>query len=144
MAPTVSWSGFVDDAGKFSVDRQREFLAWLAAEFRGKNVVVTVQRKVEKRSLDQNDYWWAVPVHILAEHLGYTPNQMHYALLGECFGYRTGPTGHPVPNVSSSSELDRERFTKLIDWVLTFGPTELGIDIPPPDPTKRRRVRTSR
>jgi hypothetical protein len=126
------WSGFVDDAGNFSVDRRTEFLAWVGTTFRGKNVVVTVEPKRHKRSIDANNYWWAVPVHILAEHLGYTPNQMHYALLGECFGYRTGPTGQPVPNVSSSSELDRERFTKLIDWVLTF------------DPTKRRRVRTTR
>lgn len=94
---------------------------------------LTLKPTKAQRSLDQNAYWWAVPVEILAEHCGYTPAQMHYALLGECFGYTPGPTGHPVPNVPSSSELNTAEFTKLIDWVLTWAPTELGVVIPAPD-----------
>ena len=86
----------------------------------------------DKRSLDQNAYWWAVPVKLLAEHCGYTDAQMHYALLGECFGYTTGPTGKAVPVKPSSSELSVAEFKQLIDWVLTWGPSELGVVIPDP------------
>ena len=85
-----------------------------------------------KRTLDQNKFWWAVPVRILAEHCGYTDTQMHYALLGECFGYGAGPVGHDVPNKPSSKELTVEEFRQLIDWVLVWAPSELGVLIPEP------------
>lgn len=58
---------------------------------------------------------------------------MHYALLGECFGYVIGPTGTVIPNVPSSSHLTTEQFTRLIEWVLIWGPTEMGVDIPAPE-----------
>jgi hypothetical protein len=99
----------------------------------GHDVEFTIKRKRSQRSLDQNKFWWAVPVAILAEHCGYTPSQMHYALLGECFGYLAGPTGQPVPNVPSSSELSVDEFSRLIEWVLTWAPSELGVSIPAPN-----------
>jgi hypothetical protein len=33
----------------------------------------------------------------------------------------------------SSSDLTVEEFTHLIDWVLTWAPTELGVTIPSPN-----------
>lgn len=95
-------------------------------------LVVKLKAQRPQRTLDQNSYWWAIPVKLLAEHCGYTDTQMHYALLGECFGYTSGPLGQPVPVKPSSSDLTVEEFTHLIDWVLTWGPTELGLVIPAP------------
>ena len=95
-------------------------------------VRVSVDIIGDKRSLDQNAYWWAIPVKLLAEHCGYTDAQMHYALLGECFGYTAGPTGKAVPVKPSSSDLTVAEFKQLIDWVLTWGPSELGVVIPDP------------
>jgi hypothetical protein len=137
--PANVFDGFVDDAGIFVLDNQHAFRRYVAAKFKGHEVTVTVQKKAYKRSLDQNAYWWAVPVKILADELGYTENQMHYALLGEYGGYQIGPTGQPVPKIASSSELSRAEFTKLIEWVLDWAPTELHIVIPPPDPEWRQR-----
>ena len=99
----------------------------------GHDVEVTIKRKRSQRSVDQNRYWWAIPVALLSEHTGYTPSQMHYALLGECFGYATGPTGQPMPNVPSSSELSVDEFSRLIEWVLVWAPSELGVEIPAPN-----------
>jgi hypothetical protein len=118
-------------SGKLVLDDQPGFqrsLRWM----KDGPVTVRIQRKQLKRSLDQNAYWWAVPVRLIAEHCGYTDSQMHYALLGECFGYIAGPNGQPVPVKPSSSDLTREEFTHLIEWVLTWAPTELGVIVPEP------------
>lgn len=128
----IYWTGFCDDSGNFSLDKRGQFREWVK-KFAGFEVVVSVEKKKVSRSLEQNAYWWAVPVQILAEELGYTPSQMHYALLGECFGYREGPAGHAIPNVPSSSDLTVDEFKKLIDWVLVWAPSELHIDVPPPN-----------
>lgn len=86
-----------------------------------------------QRSGAQNAYWHAVPVDLIAEHCGYTHDQMHYALLGEWGGYIDGPHGKPVPRCASSSKLTTEEFSKLIEWVLIWGPAEMGVIIPSPN-----------
>lgn len=134
MTQVPIWHGHIDDDGRFGLaeperEQRRVYFRTLA----GQNVEITVRKERTQRSLDQNAYWWAVPVRLLAEHCGYTDPQMHYALLGECFGYIVGPTGKEIPNVPSSSQLTTDQFTHLIDWVLIWGPTEMQVDIPPPD-----------
>lgn len=132
MSVTITAPGYVDDAGHFSIDKRTEFHEAIKA-LAGHEVVVKVTPKQRKRSLNQNAYWWAEPVKRLAEHCGYTPAQMHYALLGECFGYVAGPTGQPVPMQPSSSALNVREFSVLIDWVLVWANAELGVAVMPPD-----------
>jgi hypothetical protein len=90
---------------------------------------------------DQLAYWFAVPVPLIAEHCGYTERQMHYALLGECFGYSPGPMGTPIPNKPSIADCTVEEVTHLIEWVLTWAPTELGVIVPEPDKDWRSKRR---
>jgi hypothetical protein len=125
------FTGRVDEAGKLrATDRPglERYLVTLA----GLDVDIIVRRHVEQRTLDQNAYWWTVPVRLLADHCGYSDVDMHYALLGECFGWKAGPTGKEIPNVTSSSALKVDEFSRLIDWVLVWGPTEMNCIIPPP------------
>jgi hypothetical protein len=119
--------------GIASADLARQVATALKPLADGRKVVEIVIRKPRtQRSLDQNAYWHAVPVKILAEFCGYTDSQMHYALLGECFGYEPGPNGQPIPIKPSSSDLSVEEFTHLINWVQQWSVTELGVDIPAP------------
>jgi hypothetical protein len=99
----------------------------------GKPVDVVIREVVKKDIRQMQKYWWAVPVPLLADHCGYTDSQMHYALLEECFGYEVGPKGVRIPNEPQSSYLSFEKWRRLIEWVLVWGPTELGVDIPPPN-----------
>lgn len=120
------------EGGQLKLEDQRAFrraVRWM----KDGPVVVKIERRKPKRSLDQNAYWWSVPVKLIAEHCGYTDAQMHYALLGECFGYVPGPNGQPVPVKPSSSDLSVKEFTHLIEWVLTWAPSELGVEIPEPN-----------
>lgn len=94
---------------------------------------IVIKPYKSKRSLDQNAYWWAVPVAILAEHCGYEPEQMHYALLGEWRGYMEGIGGQKIPNCASSSKLTTAEFTQLIEWVQRWAATEMDVQIPSPN-----------
>lgn len=98
----------------------------------GKPVDVVIREVVKKDVRQMQKYWWAVPVPLLADHCGYTDAQMHYALLEECFGFIIGPCGVRIPNQPQSSYMSFEKWRHLIDWVLVWGPTELGVAIPPP------------
>lgn len=131
MSPVPVFRGHVNTRGKLIFDDRAGVLEHVRS-LNGQAVDVVIKKAKDKRSLDQNAYWWAVPVKILAEHCGYTDAQMHYALLGECFGYTAGPTGQPVPVKPSSSDLSTQEFKHLIDWCLTWAPTELGVEIPEP------------
>lgn len=105
-------------------DRQR------LADLAGQPVEIVKQKK--QRSLDQNSYWWAVPVSILSKHCGYEPEQMHYVLLGEWRGYMDGPRGEKVPRCCASSKLTTADFTELIEWVQRWAAMELDVQIPAP------------
>ena len=131
-APTPVWPARVDDRGTLHLEARDRFLAYVKT-LAGQVVEVVVRKPKQQRTLQQNAYWWSTPVRILAEHCGYTDTQMHYALLGECFGYTEGPTGQPVPNEPSSSDLSVEKFAHLIDWTLTWAMSELGVYIPEPN-----------
>jgi len=121
----------------------REFIAGKGV---GERLIVTFEEDKESRSKTQKQlgYWWGHVVPEIAKHCGYTDNQMHYALLGECFGYIEGPCGKPVPNVPGLTGAPVEVMTKLIDWVLIWAPSELGVVLQDPDKNwkqnRRRRA----
>ena len=134
MALTPTFTGEVDAAGKLTLPpTTRRDMARYVKTLKGKRVVVAVTEFKETRSQAQNRFWWAKPVPLCANHCGYTDSQMHYALLGECFGYVDGPGGKPIPVKPSSSDLSVEEFAQLITWVLDWAPSELGVFIPEPD-----------
>ena len=125
------FTGRVDEDGKLHAT-DRAGLSRYLVTLAGLDVDIIVRRHVAQRTIDQNAYWWTVPVRLLADHCGYSDVDMHYALLGECFGWKAGPTGKEIPNVTSSSALKVDEFSRLIDWVLVWGPTEMNCVIPPP------------
>jgi len=101
----------------------------------GVSVSVTIEEEKPTRSKTQKQlgYWWGHAVPEIASHCGYTESQMHYALLGECFGYVEGPCGKPVPVLPGLTEATVEQMTQLIDWVLVWAPSELGVVLQDPD-----------
>ena len=132
MTPTPVFLATVRESGTLVLTDRPRFDAYVRT-LAGKDVEVVVRRRKSQRSLQQNKYWFAVPVPILAEHCGYTKTQMHYALLGECWGYTLGPTGQPIPVRPSSSELNTAEFAHMIDWCLTWAASELQVRIPEPN-----------
>lgn len=132
MSVTPVFAGRVNEQGQVVI-RDRQVFDSYAKTFTNQSVEVILRKPKSQRSLDQNAYWWSVPVRLLSEHTGFTDTETHYALLGECFGYQVGPTGKDIPNKPSSSVLTVEEFSRLIEWVLVWGPQEMGVQIPAPN-----------
>lgn len=129
----MTFTGDVDLRGALDENARAAIRDYIRGMHVGEQIDITIAKHKEKRSLDQNAFWWAVPVAILAEHCGYEPEQMHYALLGEWRGYIDGPKGHQIPRVAASSKLTTAEFTELIEWVQRWAATELDVQIPAPN-----------
>ncbi len=80
---TVKWPAEVV-AGKLFIHARPEFDRYVAVNYEGKNVNVTVTEVRRQRSIPQNNYYWGVVVAIAADTMGCTPAEAH-ALLGEQF-----------------------------------------------------------
>ena len=127
-----SWIGLDVRDGRLAANI-RQGIADFIAQFDGDRIDLTIKRHKSQRSRDQNAYWWAVPVAILAEHCGYEPEQMHYAILGQWRGYIEGLGGQQIPRCVSSSKLNTAEFTELIEWVQRWAAMELDVQIPAPN-----------
>lgn len=93
--------------------------------FSGQYVEVIVRKRREKRSLDLNAYWHAVPFPLLQEALGYdSVADLKLALMGECWGYqRDRLTGRDLPIKAHTSELTNEEGARFTEWLVRFGAT---------------------
>lgn len=129
---TPIFSAVVDDQGKLSLYHPEVFKREVK-RLAGKRVDVTVKVHREKRSDRQNRWWWGVAVEMLAEECGYDRESMHYALVAKCFGTTYDDRiGLEVPN-ARSSRLTTKQFSELMEWVVVFAATELGVTLPLPD-----------
>lgn len=126
--------------GKFTADNAGGFdIAFCTHE--GKRVVVTVDRYHQKRSNAQNKYWWAVPVALISEKTGYTPEQSHAAIVNELhYEIANGKDGMALKIPLTTRNLTTVQFMDLIDkvqkWAVEFfdglyipSPNESGYEI---------------
>jgi hypothetical protein len=85
--------------------------------------------------VDQNAWHWGVAIPILADALGYDKDEhddLHYALVNECFGTHVDPRlGREVPNVRSS-KLSTEKFSEFMEWEVRWAAKQ-GIVVPLPN-----------
>lgn len=131
-SPSPIWTGEVTKSGLLKFDHPQHYERFKQTLAGGRFVMRLERRKV-RRTLDQNAGWWGVILPAIAEHCGYDAHEhdaLHYALLEKCFGSQN-KGGLAVPNQPSSSNLNIEQFTHLIDWAYRFAATELGCVIPP-------------
>ena len=83
-----------------------------------------LRKQSKQRSIEQNKYYWAVVVKILAEHFGYMPEEMHGVL-----------KFHFVRTLGcdSSTELSTYEFSiEFIEKIRTWAQTEFNVYIPAP------------
>lgn len=117
---------------KMGEHQRREMDRWIAT-LKGQAVVITIKREHATRSNQQNRYWWGVVVPLIAEHLGYTNDEMHEALKYKFLRTEAEAAPTDLPKIRSTTSLNTKEFTDLIENVITWAGSEFGIEIPLPN-----------
>ena len=132
----TTFTGFVSDAGKLTLDWPTQFRAYLK-HLAGQEVEIDIRKRRSKRSTRQNNYWHGVVLPLLCEHTGYTPDEMHEALKAKFLGVEDLSTG--LRKIGSTAKLTTLDFADLTDRVVLWSAEHLGVIIPPPEPDVRKR-----
>ncbi len=112
--------------GRVELDNPERYLVHLSS-LEGKRVELTIASERRNRSLNANAYYWGVVVEILAEHFGYSPEELHEALKWKFLKLHED-TG--LVTVRSTAKLSTKEFGDYIDSVVRWAAQE-GCYIPP-------------
>ncbi len=131
--------GDCDKDGKLILDSQVAFRTYVRRKFAGKKVELVIRARRSQRSLAQNRWYWKFAVPVIAEEIGYDKHEYdecNHWLLRECFGsHKKEILGVEIEiqNVTSSTKLTTKQFSELMEWIVRWAATNLGIVIPLPN-----------
>lgn len=136
MSERPVFIGVVSD-GKVRLDYPKQFAAY-STRFEGDEIEVEIRKRRSRRSHDQNAYYWAVVIPLLASHTGYTHDEMHEALKAKFLG--TEDMSHGLLRIGSTAKLNTLEFADLVDRVVLWAAESLGVVIPLPDKRWREQA----
>lgn len=139
MGDTREFGGFAFPDGRSTLDfpaQWKSYVKYLAGP-EGNEITITAHRRRAKRSLKQSAYWWAVVVPTIAEHCGYTRDEMHEALKAKFLG--TEDMSRGLLRIGSTRKLNTQEFTDLTDRVILWAAEDLGVVIPQPERNEKKR-----
>jgi len=126
-------------SGKLHIFRRKEFLEDVLRVFPDKDLVISVEKKTRKRSLNQNNFYWGVVVPLVREGLfdvGYrfTIEETHDHLKREFLkkekvNYQTGEI---LQTTGSTQELTTSEFMDFIAEIQQWSVEYLNTEIPDP------------
>lgn len=91
--------------------------------------VIEIQKSKRIRSLNQNKYYWGVVVKIIANHTGYTSDEMHQWLASEFLSYNS--KGRVF--TKSTTKLNTLEFEQYLEKCRQWGQEEMSCYIPLPN-----------
>lgn len=109
--------------------------AWLLSlsKMEGKEVELTIAKRLRKRSLNQNAWYWGVAIELLSEHTGYEPEEVHEFLKGKFLKPKEMIVGKEKASiVPSTARLSVDGFSKYMDLIQRWADKELKVYIPSP------------
>jgi len=109
---------------------EARFYPYLAS-LEGQKVEIIVRKRRSKRSDQQNRYYWGVVVQILAEHCGYSPEEMHEALKEKFLGTWERDE-HGLVKRKSTTTLSVDEFIRYTNEVIRWAAENLTVYIPDP------------
>ena len=128
-SPIPVFLGAIDARGRVLLDRPIDYGRWLMT-LAGQRVEVVVRKRRTQRSDRQNRAYFGLVVALLAEHCGYTPDEMHEALAWKFLGLENA--GDLLPRRRSTASLSTSEFEDYVATIRRWAATELSCDIPEP------------
>lgn len=99
------------------------------AALEGQEVEVIIRKKKNKRTLDQNAWYWGCILPLMAEAFGYdSAEEVHEALKWRLLKTHED---HPMPSVRSTAKMTTKEFSEYVERVRQLS-AEMGLDIPDP------------
>lgn len=135
--PTPIFNAFVDDKGKMKMLPyvRESMLRWIST-LRGE-IDFTIKKHRKKRTVDQNSYYWAIIVSILANEFGYELDEMHM-ILREKF-LRIHDEKHPDFVIAkSTAKLTTVEFIEYIEKIQRWASIDHQIYLPDPEKAENK------
>ena len=114
--------------GKFIPDNPEAFQSEFT-KYEGKVVYVTVDKETNRNTLKLHKYYRGVIIPILAEHTGYSKDEMHKELARK---FLSEPLENGLLYIRSTADLSTTDFLNYIEAVKRFA-SELDCYIPNPN-----------
>ena len=128
MISPVFW-GKVKNA-KLDLHDKDKFLLWLV-KLEGKDIELRVDKYREKRTDNQNRYYWIVCT-IVAEETGHDPEEIHEIFKSMFLKTWTKLKHKRIQRIQSTTELNTNLFVDYVDKCIRFAGQELNIFVPLP------------
>jgi hypothetical protein len=109
-----------------------------ASAFPDGEYIVTIERKVATRSEQQNRYYWGVVLRLVAEHTGYTADELHeyfkkrFNSKRVVFVDTNGEVKEEDAIGQSTVKLSKITFGDYLKEIIAFAEDDLNVSIPPP------------
>lgn len=131
--------GKVDDDGKLILPQRNAFVKDLAV-FKGKDVVITVEKKGKKRSTEQNRYYWGIVIPLVKQGLidvGYRmTTELTHDFLRDKFcivEIVNEITGEVITTKGKTSEMSTSQMMDYFAQISQWAAEWLNIQIPEPE-----------
>lgn len=128
--------------GKLEI-RNRAGLSQALRGMKDGDVLITIERLRATRSARQNAWYWGVIVQLLAEHTGYTPDEMHEVLKAKFIPKRfavangNGEIRDELVIGGSTTTLNTVEFGEYCTAIQEWAAAELAVVIPDPEDVRR-------
>lgn len=116
------------EKGRIVLDNKDRFRPYLALH-EGKRIELVLRERRAERSDQQNRYYHGVVVSLLAEHTGYTAEEMHENLKRMFLGHTDE---HGLMRVGSTAKLKTQEFQDYIAKIVRWAAIDLSLVIPDP------------
>lgn len=115
--------------GRIKLKNPQIFNQLVASFKHGAEIRLTLDKKTNLRTENQNRYYWAVPVNILADHFGYFTDDMHEALRLMFLKKET----KPFISIRSTTSLSTVEFEDYLEKIRTWAKVNHDVHIPLPN-----------
>ena len=125
--------------GQLTIQDRYRFDAALKA-FPNGNAILRLERPRKIRSLQQSRYWWGVCIHLVSEHTGYEPEEVHelakqmFIPKAVAIADRNGEVVGEYVVGGSTTKLTTAEMTEFIERFRRWAAETLNVYIPDPEP----------